>query len=264
MIIYADILFLINAVITYILLLCTALFLKIKPKRVRLLLSAVFGGIYAFTLFLNINSALGFFFKFFSCALIIFFAFGFKNFTFFFKSFIIFFIMNFFLTGIVLALSFADSADFYSNVYINYINVNPTILIISSVIAYLLILLVNKIILTHITKNKIYTVLVYYNNETYKFYGYLDTGNSLSEPFSAFPVILIKKGKIKITDEYNKRIIPYSSVGGDGILYAFRAKIEIRDKNIVTDRVYLAESDNAFSASNYDIILNEKIFSETE
>lgn len=263
MIIYADILFLINAIITYILLLCTALIFKSGIKRLRILFSALIGGAYSLIILVDINAVLGLFLKIAVCSLIIIVAFGFKSVGWFLKYTCVFLVMNFLLAGVVLGLSFVSNKNFYSNIYVSYINVSPILLILTSAVAYIIISIISRYALTHINKNKIYRVTLSVQSSEYKICGCLDTGNSLLEPFSGYPVVIVKKGIIKNFSQLeSKRIIPFSSVGGDGILYAVKAEIEITDgkKILKSDRVYVAQSEQALKRSQYDIILHPEVF----
>lgn len=262
MIIYADILFLLNGIITYILLICTALIFKNPIKRLRILIACIIGGVYSFTILIDINIYINIFIKIGVCALMIYISFGFSGIRTFIFQIIIFILLNFLLAGIVLALSFFNKSDFYSNILVSYINISPIVLIISSIFAYLVVFGVSKFILSRTSKNKLVRIKLYINSKTYNLTGFCDSGNSLSEPFSALPVCIIKSGIIKEFDDISeKRIIPYNSIGGDGIMYAVKARIEFEyNHSLKSTDVYIAETPRSISDIKYDIILNPQIF----
>lgn len=263
MIIYADILFLINALINYVVLVCTALIFKFQFKRYRFLLSSLLAGAYSLSILVVLNIFLSFFLKILVCLLIVFIAFGKCDFKRFFSYSVIFFLLNFLTAGIVLALSFYDSRDFYSNIYVSYINVTPLILIISLAVSYILINILSRFILKRVQRNKIYKVVIEEAGREYKLFGFCDSGNNLTEPFSGLPVNVIKSGVIKDFKKLNnKRIIPFSSAGGEGIMYAIKLKMTIFEnkKLIISTDTYVCESRDAFKDMEYDIILNPNTF----
>ena len=50
----------------------------------------------------------------------------------------------------------------------------------------------------------------------------IDTGSSLCEPFSGIPVIVAAEDVLPETRDKKYRLVPFSSVGGDGLLKAYR------------------------------------------
>ena len=263
MIIYADILFLINAFICYICLICSALILKIPLKRVRFLISSLLAGAYSLSILIDINTFLSVLLKIAVCLLIVLIAFGRLKLRLFLSSLFLFLLINCLIAGLVLALSFVNSKDFYSNIFVSYINISPIVLIISLIVCYIVVSIFTGTVFKRTAKNKIYKVTVSLNDKNYTLFGFCDSGNNLAEPFSAFPVCIVKEGKIgdlKLSE--NKRIIPFSSLAGEGLCEGVRAKIRINDsgKVIENDEVYIAESSEAFRDMPYDIILNPKIF----
>ena len=102
--------------------------------------------------------------------------------------------------------------------------------------------------------------------KTYTLFGFCDTGNGLTEPFSGLPVCVVKKGVIaELETEPLKRVIPFSSVGGNGMLYGVKATVYIEYAHKqMNANTYIAESTESFSDMQYDIILNPQIFKQTE
>ena len=262
MIIYADILFILNLIITYILLISTALFFKIPIKRFRILLSSLLGGAYSLTILLNINIILNILFKILICIIIILISFGFCNLRSFIYESIVFLLLNFLLAGIVMALSLIKKSDFYTDFLVSYINISPLVLIISSLISYIIINIFTRYILKRRQTNNIYKVKLRIADKTYVLFGFCDSGNALTEPFSALPVCIVKQGIIKDFDTIDlKRVIPFSSVGGDGIMYGVKGEIDINNSDYKNISVYIVQASSGFNDSKYDIILNPQIFS---
>ena len=267
MIIYADILFFINACVTYITLLLSALILKSPFKRRRLLLSSFIGGIYALSILTDMPALLSFGLKVFMCIALIFIAFGKLQLKTFLVHVLLFLSMNVLIGGVVLLLSLADKNEYYSNLSVHYINVSPLHLLIALVIAYFGVHLFTRLMQKRQLHSTIYKVCITHGGADYILFGFCDTGNNLSEPFSSLPVCLIKPGVLERFDaDDKKRVIPYTCLGGEGVIYAVKAQIsvELKTREIIQTQVYLAQSADAFKETQFDIILHPKIFTYTE
>ena len=96
------------------------------------------------------------------------------------------------------------------------------------------------------------------NNDNYcQFYGKIDTGNTLCEPFSQYPVIVASEDAVKPVAEeafsnlltysepdrvlkHKYRLVPYTSIGGSGLLPAFLPKEVYINDNYCPQKVYIA------------------------
>ena len=96
----------------------------------------------------------------------------------------------------------------------------------------------------------------------------LDTGNLLTEPFSGLPVIVARRNSLVQVlpkgfptgqENGNLRVIPYSAVGGEGLLCAFRPQsVELRlGRRKQSVECYVAVSDSL--EGEYDGIINPKL-----
>lgn len=259
MIVYVDVLFVVNFFITYLLLLLTKLFIKDNPKTIRMLAGAFIGGAYSLVILADelnfLVTAIG---KIVVSALIILMAFGFKRAVVFVKILGIFYFSNMLLLGVILAvwlLFKPDGIAIHNDVV--YFDIPAQTLLISALAAYLVSLAGVKIYNRTVGKNEIYSLTIFKNGKEVHLYAFADTGNKLKEPFSDYPVIVIDESKISFDAE---RIIPFNSVGGEGMLRAFRP-----DKVIIsngkgcyeTDRVYIALS--SVDAKDFSAILNPEI-----
>ena len=266
MIIYADILFLLNALITYIALLLTALIMRSPLKRVRFLIASVLGGAYALSILADIPPFVNVVLKIVMCAALVFAAYGKMNVRLFMMHALLFLLINVVIGGVVLLLSLKDSRNFYSDLSVSYINVSPLTIIIALGISFVAVTLINRLALKRRHKNEIYKVSLTVAQKTYTLIGFCDTGNGLTEPFSGLPVCVVKKGVIaELETEPLKRVIPFSSVGGNGMLYGVKATVYIEYAHKqMNANTYIAESTESFSDMQYDIILNPQIFKQTE
>ncbi len=261
MIIYADILFLLNLLITYILLICTAMFFKIPLKRFRILLASLLGGIYSLSILVHINIVLSIIIKIIICIIIILISFGFSNLRSFIYETCVFLLLNVLFAGIVMALSFMKKSDFYSDLLVSYINISPLVLIIASLISYIIINFLTRYILKRRETSRVYKVSLKLNNKNYILFGFCDSGNALTEPFSALPVCILKQGIISDFENIPlKRVIPFASIGGEGIMYGVKAEIDINNSDYKNISVYIVQASAGFKDIKYDIILNPQIF----
>lgn len=226
------------------------------------MLSGLLGAVYSLSILLNINIVISFFLKIIICIIIILISFGFSDFRSFIYETLVFLLLSFLLSGIVMALSLVNKSDFYSDFLVSYINISPLVLIVSSLISYIIINILTRYILKRRESNKIYKVSLKIADKNYILFGFCDSGNALTEPFSALPVCIIKQGIISDFDSIElKRIIPFSSIGGEGIMYGVKAEIDIKNSEYNNIEVYIVETSGGFNDMKYDIILNPKIFS---
>lgn len=259
MVIYVDVLFVLNFFFTYLLLLLTKLFNRKGAKVWRLLGASAFGGIYALVIFApKLNFLITFAGKFAVSLIIVLIAFGFNGIKQFLKNLAIFYFSNLVLLGVVAGLwLIAKPQGVAVKNDIIYFDISAEVLLVSGLFAYVAALLIVKIHNSSISKNEIYSLTVYHQGKTVHMYAFADSGNKLREPFSNYPVIIADKDKIPFE---TNRIIPYSTVGGEGSLNAFkpdRVTVAFGKNKITTDRIYIAKSD--VKSKEYSAILNPEI-----
>ena len=138
-----------------------------------------------------------------------------------------------------------------------YVHIRPISLIITSAIVYLL-LLISKKVLLHNSLNSTAKVKILINNAEYSCIGKIDTGNSVTEPFSGAPVIITEHSLFPDISITGTRIIPYTVLGGNGILYGIKPqKLFIDDKEIAKE-VYIGIYDGVIDL-NFKSIINSSI-----
>ena len=160
----------------------------------------------------------------------------------FWKSLICFCLINFSFSGLNFAMwiIFKPRGMVFNNGVV-YFNISPLVLIISTVISYFIIEYSNKFLGRHICKDHFFHISVKINDKLSEFDAFLDTGNSLKEPFSCLPVVIAKKKDINsiipfdfdIKDEnsvqklseklnINFRLIPFSGMSHSGFILGFK------------------------------------------
>lgn len=259
LVIYVDVLFVVNFFITYLLLLFTSLMLKRRYKTLRLLTASAVGGLYSLVLLVDdLNFLLSSLGKVCISLLMVFIAFGFGRLVVFLKSAALFYFSNLLFLGIIVAVQLLFSPDSIAlhNGTV-YFDISAKVLLFSAFAAYLISVAVIKIYNHTIEKRQIYSVTIKKNGRDTHLYALSDSGNKLKEPFSDFPVIVADKEKISYDAE---RVVPYNTVGGEGILQAFRPdKVVISNGKSAfeTDRVYIAMS--TVDSKEFSAVINPEI-----
>lgn len=283
MTVYVDVLLTVNLFVNYALLLCTSMIMKNGASRWRVLLGAAVGSVYGLIIFLpQIPHIAELVIRIAASALIVFCTFGFKNIRYFLRCFFTFFAVSFAFGGImfVLWVTVAPVGMVYNNGAV-YFNINLTVLAISTVVCFAVVSLISRFASRRAPKNSVYKIHIDNCGETVAGTALCDTGNSLRESFSGYPVVIGEYGALekiipesvreyidnpeKITPSTDLRLITHNTVSGLGILPAFRPEkiiIQSISKEIKTDKVYIAVTKNNLAGGEYEFILNPDLFDE--
>lgn len=259
MVIYADVLYVLNFFITYLLLLLTGLFNRKAKKAWRLAAASCLGGAYSLVIFApKLNFLVSFLGKLAVSLLLVIIAFGIVSVKQLAKNLAVFYFSNLLLLGIITGLwmlARPQGVAVKNNTV--YFDIPAFAMLAAGLCAYVIALVTVKIHNSSISKNEIYSLTIDYLGKSVHLYAFADSGNKLVEPFSGYPVIVADSDKLPF--EAN-RIIPYSTVGGEGALKAFkpdRVTISLGKEKIVTNKIYVAKSD--VKGKEYSAILNTDI-----
>jgi stage II sporulation protein GA (sporulation sigma-E factor processing peptidase) len=249
MTIYIDTLIFTNIIIDYILLILTEKILKINCKHYRIIFGAVFGGFSSLIILLpELNFLFNLLIRISSTILIVLISFGFKNILTLAKRAFILFLISTSFSGIVLFLLNLVKTDFIAvNNSTVYFNISPVLLIIFTTIAYAVLRLIDKI---KIDKGDlIHKIAFTYKEGKYSFLSKYDTCCNVKEPFSGSEVILVEKSKLNTINvtEGEYRVIPFESLGGDGIIKGFLPKELYIDNQKINRKVYIGITENIFT-----------------
>ncbi len=280
--IYVDVLLVTNYIINMLIIICTGKLTGRSVKRRRIVAAALFGAITALTIFLPF---MGFFIsiliKLVTSSAIVLIAFSFITVKVFFKQLFLFFAVSFAFAGVMLGvwLMFTPSGMTYYNGVV-YFDISSILLIVTTIVAYAFISIASRFAKGNKFSHTIYKVTIFRDNLSVKINGLVDTGNHLREPFSNAPVIVcqasllytilpidlvsaVESGKIFNSNIYghglNVRMIPYSNVGGTGVLAAFKADyiiIETSTEKLKIEQVYIGLSSEKIGDERYSCILN--------
>lgn len=136
-----------------------------------------------------------------------------------------FYIVSFLYSGVMFALwVFLKPQGLFLQNGIVYYNISTIVLVLSGIFSYLLISLVSRFIKRGETP--LCRVSVETQSSKAEATVLVDSGNGLKEPFSEKPVLLLDPRYEFLMREYEdkKRVIPYSTVSGEGVIMGARPK----------------------------------------
>lgn len=106
--------------------------------------------------------------------------------------------------------------------------------------------------------NKIYNVIIIDGDYAYTLTGYMDTGNTLKDPLTHYPVILVSN-KLRFYSK-KKYLVPYQVVNNKGILTCLKVDNVLIDNKRVDCLLGLV--DESILKNGIDVILNEYLREE--
>ncbi len=241
--IYIDILLCVNLIINFLLLCAASFYLHESVTVRRLLLGAAVGAAGALTILLP---PLPFFLslpvKLCIGAATVFSAFGRRGKRRLLKLFAAFLTATFFFGGSAAAMWFLFTPkDLVLRNGVVYLNISPVMLILSTVVCYGAFRLFMTVSGRHKSDCSVCILTIKSGTNAVRVPARIDTGNTLCEPFSQCPVIVIGRETARAvtpqalieyetvttlryrTEVGGVRFVPFSSVGGRGILPCFKA-----------------------------------------
>ncbi|MGN1131999.1 MAG: sigma-E processing peptidase SpoIIGA [Ruminococcus sp.] len=241
MTVYVDTLVFTNIIIDYILLSITGKILKINYKQFRLIIASLLGGISSMIILLpSMNFLFNFVTRLFVTIIIVLSGFGYKNFRTLAKRTFVLFLISTSFSGLILFMLSVVKSDFISvNNSVVYFNISPLMLIVMTTVAYILLRLIDKIRFEK--GNLIHKIKIKYDDKEYTFFSKYDTCCNVKEPFSRSEVILAEEKLLKniIVPDGKYRIIPFNSLGGEGIIKGFLPQELYIDDTKISREVYI-------------------------
>lgn len=276
MIVYLDVLIVLNFYIMYFLIRAVCIFTHRSIKTPRLLLGSGIGSLTALAILLP---DWGFWFilliKLLSSLVIIITTFGFENIKSFIKQTILFLLINVIFAGVMLLIhqQFTPENMLVTN-GVFYLDISIIMIILSTIIAYFTIKLITYLIDNKLNSTRKFTIKITTSKGEKSFNALSDTGNKLVDNFTGLPVILCSYAEIReisptqIIDfvdnnaicNFSKgiKLIPANSIGGKSLIPAFKADcITISYDNSIKNvnaLVGISESDSL--NSDYSCIFN--------
>lgn len=255
MTIYLDIVLIENLVMNYIILFATGYILKTKIKHIRLIISALLGGIYSILVYTQILAAYSnIIMKLILSIVMVYIAYNPKNIKLLSKQIIIFYLTSFVFGGTAFALLyFIRPQDILMKNGV-FIGTYPLkIALLGGTVGFTITVIAFKIVKYRISKNDMFCEIeIFFGENSVKAKAMLDTGNMLKDPITRMPVIVVEKDLLyeiipyKILDNLEQiiggdipnefyeeinveyiskfRVIPFTSLGRqNGLLLGFKA-----------------------------------------
>lgn len=291
--IYIDVLVAVNLFINYFLLLAVVRFLKITVRRRRILAGAALGAAFSLVILLpEMSAVLSFFVKIgLSVAIVLttFFHLELKQFL---KALACFYLINFAFAGLMIAVWYlASPPGLAMNNGIVYINISPLLLLATTVLSYFIIRLVSRLSGQEVPKESFCDVIIENDGKTVRLTAKVDTGNSLKEPFSQLPVVVVSFEAVRslLPDELNGlfqgdlqsrdlsgtkqeewikkiRLVPFHVLSGEGTLPAFKPDVltvVTADKSKSADG-YVAVSSSGIGSGAFSALINPEMLNQSQ
>ena len=241
MVIYIDLLIILNIIYDFLILKVVSIVLKRNIKNINIIISSLLGEISILFLIFNFNYVLLLISKIILAILMNIITFKYKNIRYLLTNLSYFYMISIILGGFVYFL------------YLNNINY----IIIMLFIPLILILYIIQYSLKNKYNNYYDVVITYKNNHKIKVVGYLDTGNNIIDPVSLKPVIILDKKLYK--EKYKNYIyVNVKVLNNITLIKCIKPKyIEINNKKY--ENVLIGLSNDPIKIDGVDCLLNNKL-----
>lgn len=255
---YVDLIIILNFFLDFFILLGVSLILRKNASIYKMLLGALFGAISILSLFINMTSFNLFLLKVIISILMILISFGFKNIKTFIRDITYLYLLSIILGGFLYLIN--DHLSYKKTGLIffhNGFSINILIIILLSPVILFLYLKQTKSAKEELNKKYIVDITLL-NEKKLHLTGFLDTGNSLYDPYKKRPIIVINK---KILGNYNPKyiLVPFITINKESLLKCFRIKNIIINGKKIEEEVLVGISDNNFNIDGVDLLLHKNI-----
>lgn len=241
--IYIDLFFLFNVIMDATIITSTSILLKRKTSTLRIILSALVGGISSLFLFTSLNKILV---EVLSIILMVIIAFRYKNIRYTCKNILYMYILSTLLGGIVYLFNIKVSSSTLWTYFI---------IIIISIEA--MVLYIKEIRKMKNIYNNYYKVDIFFKDrEKLSLIGFVDTGNNLYDPYKKRPIILVSN---KYYREDNFILVPYYTSSGEGLLKCIKPDIIFIEGIGYKGNVLVGFSNSPKLIDGVDVILHKDL-----
>ncbi len=282
MVVYADVLIVLNLFVNFFLLKLTARLGREGARTGRMILGAFIGALFSLSIFLPpIGAWLESLFHLCLSAVIVLVTFGFDRPRCFARRIAVFFVASFLYAGCMMgvwAVSRSERVAIQNGMV--YVDISPTVLLVTTGLCYLILSLLRFIGKKQAFHGKRCRLIFTLNQREVRVTALVDTGHSLTDQFTDKPVVIVEQSvaeqllqttltkEIVATDGKpisGFRVIPYSAVGGHGLLPAFspdKAEWEERGERRSLEPLLLAVSEEPLG-QDYRAIVSPELFSSS-
>lgn len=277
--VYVDVLLVLNFIINYFLLLAANQVCGRNNRRTRLLLASFAGAFFALSIFLPpMSQGLQLLYKGIASAAMVRLANPWNGWPEFFKEWAAMLLVTFLFGGALLALRLtaAPASMLYHN-GIAYFSISPLVLLTNITLSYIILTLAQRLGGSfHITSG-VYDVQLQLFDQSINLRAFLDTGNTLTEPFSGLPVVVggveqlrpilpqdVVEAALAPGDKPvpGLRYVPFSSVGGSGLLLAVKGqllRVYLAEGPAEIENFYVAINPNNIGDQQYQLLLSSSL-----
>lgn len=244
--VYVDVLMTVNFFIDVMLLYAAAQLLRLRVRLRRLIAAGIAGGVCSLAALLpTVPAALNLLLDAGIAALLVLIAFGKAEPRQFLRRTALMFCVSFFFCGIMMFVItvFKPKGAVVSNDVV-YFNISPVVLILLTLLCYYLMRLL-RLLTNGKSGNRVCVVKVTLSGAAPEFRALADTGCDVREPFSGKAVIIAERSLIpeQAVDPGRIRMIPFNSLGGEGVLRGIPAESVQIDGREVGKGVYIGLCD---------------------
>ncbi|WP_235182551.1 sigma-E processing peptidase SpoIIGA [Gracilibacillus boraciitolerans] len=294
-VIYVEVIWLLNFMIDWMILLLTQSVTKHISSWYRLLLASFVGSLIVPISFIFPTFPIDtWFLKITHSFVIIWIAFGFHNVAIYLKVLFTFYFMTFSIGGGLFAIHFLFSSEQYLQSF-NTIKADHIhgifVIIFFPIIFFFTKYRMDKHKMQQFYQEFYYKVTIFWKNKKIETTGYLDSGNHLVDPFTQTPVIIVDEVILQdwlneaelaeLQQSFRKlmegedqsinslfRLIPYQGVNGHhDFMIAFKpdyVQIDLRDTHVTNKKVLVGiQFGNLVADNSYHCLLHPKLFQQT-
>lgn len=277
--VYGDVLAAVNFVVNLLLLKACCALTHLAPGRGRMIAGAAVGAVCAFVIFIPAHSAVFDILVRLTVSLtVVGVAFGRLRDRLFLRVWAVFFGVSFLAAGVVAGLMALFPSGFW--LYRNgtvYLHISPLLLLGCITASYALLCVLGRILSARAGEGGVYTLVIERGGISVQVRALADTGNRLTESFSGWPLVVASYDSVAmlLTDEEQRcardcaraefvptlRPVFYRSVGGEGMLAAFRPdRIRVKiGKESADYSGYVAVLPRGFGAEGYGAVFNPRL-----
>jgi stage II sporulation protein GA (sporulation sigma-E factor processing peptidase) len=248
----------VNTIINAAILITAGRIVKRRAGTIRLMLSSFTGSLFSLTIFFGLRSLiLSVLIRLASTVMIALIAYGYDSFKELSKISLAILTVSAVFSGMMTALyQLCRPPNMLIVNDVVYFEIDPVVLIGITGVIYVILLLIERLL-----RERIHSTVVRLSFTVggidYQCPGKIDTGCSLTEPFSGSAVIVADRSLFPLPDDMAYRVIPYTTVGGSSVLYAVKAERVAVDDRIINQDIYIASGD--IRNDNYRAVINSEI-----
>ena len=283
-VIYADLLVILNIVVTLIIIIITSDLLKIQSEKTRYIAGSLAGGFFSLIILApSMNMLFSVAIRIVISLIIVLLSFRVHNLKLYFRCFFMFNGVSLLLGGIMLAAGILINNDsVVANngfVYVDF-SISAVILIICA--SFFLIKIINKNVFMKNRRDLVFDTEIHYEGRKILLKAFFDTGNSLTDIFTGRPVIIVSSEEIRsllepsfyaeITGFFNEaengsfsgkiRLLPVRTLGSSSFIPAFSAEKAVvsgNDTIKIVEKPTIGVTNSTFEGKAYSALINESV-----